>query len=120
MKRIVLDVRFYITVTILFLLLLCQFLTRTTIFWGRCNPSLSDPTGPVPTDSYLLDLGTTVVGWPFNFVAVSVEGCFNDRKTQTEWNIPFFLIDILLIGSIGALPYGIPWLWQRLGHQKTQ
>jgi hypothetical protein len=114
MRRIVLNVKFYATVIVVVLLLLCQFLFRTT-FWGGglCTTSLLAPNTPIPTNAYSSYTGTAF-GFPLNFIMVSEDGCFNNRKTQIEWNFSFLLIDALLIGCIGALPYGIPSLWQRM------
>ena len=113
------DVRFFATSIVLVIFLLFQFLFRAT-FWGGglCTMNLTDPTKPPPPDSYPLYTRTTF-GWPLGFIAVSEEGCFDERKSKVDWNIPFLLIDALAAGGIVALPYGIPWLWRRSRHRKN-
>jgi hypothetical protein len=115
MKKHLLNVRFFSTVVILSLFVLFQFLSQITYsLGGMCNPSLFDSSKS--PQSYPAYTGI-FFGFPLTFISVIRDGC-SDDSIKTEWNIPSLLIDILVIGFIGALPYEISWLLKRLKRQR--
>ena len=120
MRRLEYDTRFFTTAALLGLFLLCQFLLRTS-YWGGglCTPKLVNPSDPIPADSYPL-YTRTEFGFPLQFIAVTHDGCFSDRKTEIEWNVPLLLVDILIACVLGSLPYIIPQALKQLKQQRSR
>ena len=95
-----------VSILLLILFIACQFVFRQT--WhagGMCIHILPDgPEFPSPEGGHPLIEGSRV-GWPIPFLVKVYEGCFDERQSQVKWNIPFLLLDLLVMVGLVVLPH---------------
>jgi hypothetical protein len=113
MRKIV-DVRLAITLLVVAILALSQFLLRGEGLGGSvCRSSLVSPsTADQQTDLY------TFYGFPLTFMATFTQGCFESRTTRTDWYAGGLLVDVLFVGGLGTLAYWFVQQWQRFRHRQ--
>jgi hypothetical protein len=59
-------------------------------------------------------------GFPFRFLYIHQDGCFEDRETQTEFVWSNLVIDVIFMLTILAISGSVITLWQRRKAKITQ
>lgn len=75
---------------------------------GQCVSSLTAPSQGAQSAYHW-----TLSGWPFTFLTVTEEGCFEARRTQTDWTPVALLADVVLFLGLGLLLDRVVWAYRR-------
>jgi hypothetical protein len=109
MMRKIVNWRLVLTLFVVAILILCQFIPEKSIAGIDCNRSLVDPNAP-----YQLGDVNTYYGFPLIVVQTYTEGCPGNHNTSIAgFYMEGLLGDILFVVVIGTSPYWFFSLWSR-------
>ena len=109
MKRKIVDWRLALTLFVVAILVLCQFIPEKGMAGADCRRSLVNTSADDQTTYF-----PTFYGFPLTVVDTYTAGCFENRTTHiSSWSAEGLLVDILFIGVLGTLPYWFLSLWRR-------
>jgi hypothetical protein len=109
MKRITSHAWLAVVVLITVLFVLCNLLLVETGSAGvMCVRDLANPGEDDEPTGY-----TSIYGFPWKFLVVTTEGCFDDRRTQVDWQVEGLVADVVIFIALGVALYGGSRLYRR-------